>query len=699
MNRILTLTGLALAAATLSTPAQLFFSDDFDYADGGLTNVSGGLWAWHSGTPGTALVSGGRLEIDQNRSEDVNRQFENYGAVTYVSLIANFSELPTAAGTYFTHLMNRTNTFQFSSRVYAQAGSASVPGTFRLGVSGAASTPNKVYPLDLVPNVDYRVVFAYDTVNLYATLWINPVSEWERSVATSDAVTNTVTIDALAFRQSTGEGVLKVDNVRVGASFTDVVSATATLPTIAVAPDGFSVFAGADGRLNVAAYAQGQVSFSWLRNGQPVFDSGVVSGSSSNVLSFVGISGAEAGNYQAVVTSPAGSVTSVVAVVSVNTSQVAPTFSVQPQSQTNYVGASITFTATATGTEPITYTWYKQGDAAYSFTGRTNAISGLASANAGFYYVVAQNAIGARTSTVARLEVLPPVVTNIAHLRTLLDTTTWLPTNTVTAWQIEGVVITHTNVGAVGNAQFYIQDATAGIDVFMSGSTTIRPKAGDWVRAVGQLGSFNSLLELNLAAANAGHSITILSNNAPMPLATSLHDFALGTNNPAAMEMLEGSLVTLTNVWLTGGAGNWASGTTRATNAAGQTFDVFVDSRMTHIIGTPRPAFARQVTGALGQFLSQTAPQRNYGYQIILTRPQDVVAAAPPAPAIAISRSGDRIALSWPNSPGSTYSVWTAPDIAGPFTRAVFGVNSLGEALSFTDAAAGPVRFYRVSNP
>lgn len=226
------------------------------------------------------------------------------------------------------------------------------------------------------------------------------------------------------------------------------------------------------------------------------------------------------------------------------------------------------------------------------------------------------------------------VITNIAYVRTLQDTNTWLPTNTTALFQVEGVVTTYTNITTSGNAMFYIQDNTAGIAVYVTGGSTIRPNAGDRVRVVGPLGTYSSLLELNLSASNPSHSVTTLSTGNALPGAKPFNDFSL-TNNLPAIESLESSLITITNVYFTTPGAVFGSGVNIGiTNVLGQGFILRVDSRVGDIIGKPIPALATRVTGVLSQFLSTTAPDRKAGYQIVPTRYIDIATNVVLGPAI-----------------------------------------------------------------
>ena len=88
----------------------------------------------------------------------------------------------------------------------------------------------------------------------------------------------------------------------------------------------------------------------------------------------------------------------------------APTITGQPQGQTNAVGATASFTVTATGATPLAYQWYKSvaGGPWSVISGATNStfsLQPLALSDAGDYTVVVTNNYGTTNSAAARLTV------------------------------------------------------------------------------------------------------------------------------------------------------------------------------------------------------------------------------------------------------------------------------------------------------
>jgi endonuclease/exonuclease/phosphatase family metal-dependent hydrolase len=89
-----------------------------------------------------------------------------------------------------------------------------------------------------------------------------------------------------------------------------------------------------------------------------------------------------------------------------------PSIVVQPQSQTNSVGATCLFSVTANGTAPLAYQWRFFGTNIASATASTYSITNIQTTNAGDYTVVVTNAFGSITSSVATLTInASPIIT------------------------------------------------------------------------------------------------------------------------------------------------------------------------------------------------------------------------------------------------------------------------------------------------
>jgi hypothetical protein len=89
---------------------------------------------------------------------------------------------------------------------------------------------------------------------------------------------------------------------------------------------------------------------------------------------------------------------------------IAPTITQQPIGQSVVVGSSAVLSAGASGTAPIGYHWELNGATVAGATNTTLAINGVTFYHSGNYRFIASNSVGAATSTVARLTVLPKLL-------------------------------------------------------------------------------------------------------------------------------------------------------------------------------------------------------------------------------------------------------------------------------------------------
>lgn len=723
MKKILLMALLSgLTAATVQ--ADLIWYEGFNYANVSLTNNSGGVWAIHSGAD-DVLVNNNRLELAGNdtqnagRQGDVNRRlctadncsYTNGAQLLYASFTINSTNFPDADGGYFAHFALGGGSFQ--GRVFAVSTNG-LPNTWQLGVAAAGANASAIFPADLATNTDYQVVIEWDPVTLFAnSIWINPVSASDPKVTSFDTVTPIVAT-TFNFRQPSGMGnwFCTISNLAIATTFdeaaTNVWSTNAVAPIIAYQPKGGTNFAGDAVTLGAVAAGQGQGSliYQWQKNGANFTNPN----GNTNALIFAGAAASDSGNYRLIATTPHGlSVTSAVANLWVTNPPVPPTITQQPTNTTVFFGQTARLRVAATGVQPITYQWrFANGTpvSGANFSGDlsdTLVIADVRTNNGttGGYYCEVSNPFGPRNSSTGVVSAVPAPTATIGQLRTMVDSTFFLPTNTTALWTVTGVVTTYTNITTTANSSFYMQDDTGGINVFFANNAAARPQAGDNVTVVGPLGQFNSLLELNLTAADPAHSVITNSSGNPLPPAIAL-PFSF-TNSPSASNAIrfyQGALVTLTNVYFpTGfsGSNNFGSGVNViVTNAAGETFNVRVDARVGDIIGRRVPPYGWTVTGPMAFFLNTGSANRSAGFQLLPTRFVDIVSQKPAAVAMA----GGSPVVTWEAGPNVPYSVWRADDVNGTFSPIAIGLRFPNTAGQYIDPSAPSTNaFYKITSP
>jgi carbon monoxide dehydrogenase subunit G len=687
MKKLLTL--LTCAAMTVSLRAAVIYGDSFNYTNGpiivtstngtALNGAPAGSTNWfHTGTATATdfYVNNQKAEISSSsgttvsRSEDVHCNFTtstNANEITYASFTVRCTNLPPATGTYFAHFLVATANI-FHARVFAQSPAGVLPGTWRLGISGANSTVNKILPIDLATNVDYQVVVEWDPVTLLAAkIWVNPILSTDPdSGFTGDAVTaSSATVPlSYGFRQASGFGnfFCTISNLAVASTFeeaqTNVWSTNAVAPIIVNSPSATTNFIGDTVNLFGLAAGQGQgnLTYTWLKNG-----SGVVNpNGNSNVLSFTATASTDSGNYRLVATTPFGlSATSAIAFLWVTNAPIPPT--ITPTNNSTVVGyyhTSASLSVSASGPPPISYQWYytnapASGATISDPTQPTLTIGDVLTNNGteGAYYCVASNPYGSKTSGVFTVTASAPPAVSIAYLRTLVDTANYNATNQNLRWQATGIVTTYTNITTVDTASYYLQDGTAGINIFTTFGSTLHPNQGDVVTFVGLLSSFNSTLELYRDTNDLSTSYTVWSNNIAALPAPMVIPFNITNNLPYCEYTLEGRTVMLTNVYFGTNAGLVTSGSANTvltvTNAGGETFTVLMSFSDMDITNKVIPAFAYSVVGIFNQNLGNGTSPRNQGYQVEVTRFSDIVTDAPPAVTLTAAHSGHNTTLGW----------------------------------------------------
>jgi len=726
---------------TVVSYTPLILDDTFTYPDGDLFGDAGSPWKEISGTS-PILVLDDRVQIaETNTTKGTAFAQSLYTApqsntVMWASFIINLTTLPaTTSGTYFAHF--ETTNFGFYGRIIALTSNnpaytpdlppVAYPGTYRLGIANDQTAASAVVELDMAPGIDYQVVEYYDMVNGFCQLAVNPnqtnYSQVYAPFSPPSSLASAITSDtfspqdlpmaAYGLREAANVGIMELDNLEVsydwngaGSGYAAVTAGlTPTTPVIGFLTPGITNDSGNPAMLEVAASGI-NLTYAWYQGTNALSDTTNFQGSASNALVFSYLDATNAGNYTVVVSNAAGAVTSSVAVVSVNSTPTPPTFTLQPVSVTNSLGANVTFTAAAVGTGPITYQWNTDGSP-NGATGSSFTLTRISTNLSGSTYSV--TATGgtppSTTSSNAVLTVLGPVVTNIAYLRSL-QVTSAAPTitvpasNSITVYQVTGVVTESTNTESATYAEYWIQDSTAGIEFFVV-DPTFRPHLGDVVSVSGIVDIFDDAVELDGSAGNPAEPYFVVSTNgegSPLPYPPNLIPFGFSTANPGLSSLVyQGSLGTITNVYFVNAGQTFGSGETLVvTNAAGQSYSLYTGgSDGPDIIGQTVPSFAYSVTGPFDQFETT--------YEIMVTALSDLVTVPPPAVTnLTATFSGTNISLTWAAVPASyTYSVLSATNLAGPWTPVPGGLWFSNTSGAYTAVVSSntPAMYFEVVSP
>lgn len=175
-----------------------------------------------------------------------------------------------------------------------------------------------------------------------------------------------------------------------------------TAPSITTPPDNLSVYEGDTAAFSVEAGGTAPLAFQWRFNGTNI------AGATGTDYSFNNAQMTNAGNYTVVVTNLIGSVTSAVAVLTVDSP--APVILTQPSALTVSQGDPASFTVEAGGASPLDYQWRLNGTNLLNATDNPLAIAAAQFSDAGNYSVVITNFAGSVTSSVVALTVNAAVV-------------------------------------------------------------------------------------------------------------------------------------------------------------------------------------------------------------------------------------------------------------------------------------------------
>jgi DNA/RNA endonuclease G (NUC1) len=197
-----------------------------------------------------------------------------------------------------------------------------------------------------------------------------------------------------------------------GAALT--VNALPTAPGISAQPTSQTVSEGGSVSFRVTATGDGTLTYQWMKEGS------ALTGKTASSLTINSVALADAGSYTVVVTNTlhgaTATTTSAAATLTVNPLPSTPVIGAQPASLTVALGASASFSVTATANGTLAYQWMKDGSALASQTASSLIINPVALADAGSYTVVVTNTLNGSTanatSAAAILTVTPAPATH-----------------------------------------------------------------------------------------------------------------------------------------------------------------------------------------------------------------------------------------------------------------------------------------------
>ena len=316
---------------------------------------------------------------------------------------------------------------------------------------------------------------------------------------------------------------------------------------------------------------------------------------------------------------------------------VAPTITLPPFSQSVLLGATVTFTAAGSGSGPLSYQWDKNGVPLAGQTNLTLVITNVSPANNGSYTFVLSNSVGTATATAVLSTAYEPLP-GICFGTGLAADGSLLPTDT-DAIDPHYALVASADPDFTGPDAYVVSNAwPIAIGVWLSDGPN-----SEWI------------------APQADQSGTTYANG------------TYGGNYPGAytyetafdLTGYDPSTVILvgqwacdnggTNIVLNGVSSGFATADTLGNLNAAGAFSYFTP----FILGSTNGLAAGKNTLEFEMYNSGTSWNPT-GLRV------DLEAYVLIPPTLAISRSGDKITISW--SPPSSASLQSAPAVTGPWT-------------------------------
>jgi poly(3-hydroxybutyrate) depolymerase len=225
------------------------------------------------------------------------------------------------------------------------------------------------------------------------------------------------------------------------AFFSQFLTSTQAAPKIVSQPVNNVQFSGCPASFRVAATGDQPLHYQWQKNGVDI------PGATENWYTTPTTTLADSrAMFRAIVSNDAGTVTSAAATLTVNAAPADPRITTQPMDQTVIAGQPVDLTVTATGTEPLTYQWRKNGTDITGATDDSLILPAITPDSGAAFSVTVSSRSGSVTSAPATLTVNPApeapiIIANPVRVRVLANqtgtfsVTAWSPTPMSYQWQ------------------------------------------------------------------------------------------------------------------------------------------------------------------------------------------------------------------------------------------------------------------------
>ncbi len=196
-----------------------------------------------------------------------------------------------------------------------------------------------------------------------------------------------------------GSYTVQISNSVGAVTSTPAALAVVIPPAITSQPASQTLAIGSALNLSVQVSGSTPLTYQWFRNGT------ALSGANAASFQIAAVQSSDAGSYTVTASNAAGSVTSGSAFLTVLGP---PSVVTQPVSQTLPVGSALSLSIQASGSNPLTYQWFKNGAPVANATSATYQIASVQTSDSGSYTITVSNGAGSATSSAATVTVLNP---------------------------------------------------------------------------------------------------------------------------------------------------------------------------------------------------------------------------------------------------------------------------------------------------